>query len=132
MTLESLALFVVLATAVNIVCIVLLGVATFYTVRNYRVLRRIQARTVPPDEARVSEAAQRIEAPPRAAAAPRRETIPRPEPAQRAAAAPTQRYDSLNEPDRGQIEWTGPVTPYIPADRVNAGSEPAKASDDRR
>lgn len=100
MTIQSLSLLVVLATVLNIACIVLLGIATHFTVRNYRVLRRMQERATSSHDATV------------------RNPKPRPEPSQRTPARSSQRYDSLDVPDRGQAEWTGPVTPYIPADRA--------------
>ena len=102
MLIERLTIFVVLATVANLACVVLLAIATYYNVRNYRVLRRIQERSVP-------------------AGAPARTARPA-ERSVQATARATERYDSLDVPDRGQAEWTGPVVPYIPADRAQSAS----------
>jgi hypothetical protein len=106
MLIERLTIFVVLATVANLACVVLLAIATYYNVRNYRVLRRIQERSVPAGVP---------------AGAPARTARPA-ERSVQATARATERYDSLDVPDRGQAEWTGPVVPYIPADRAQSAS----------
>lgn len=97
MTIERLTILVVLASAANLACVVLLALATYYNVRNYRVLRRMQQRGSVPSAGRAPE---RVRVPPQT--------------------RPTERYDSASVPDRGQVEWTGPVVPYVPADRVKS------------
>lgn len=90
MAIERLTNLVLIVGITNVLALALLAVMTFYNVYAYRMLR----------ELRSSESAER--------------TIARP-PGKR-----TTRYDSLDVPDTGQTEWTGPVTPYIPADRMPA------------
>jgi hypothetical protein len=97
MLLERLTIFVALATLTNLACLAALLVATYYNVRNYRVLQRIQQRT----PAVPNGATERVRQP---------------------RVQPSERYDSHDQIDRGQVEWTGPVTPYVPDERNERGS----------
>lgn len=124
MTIERLSVLVMLATIANLFCVVFLGIATYYNVRNYGILRRLQARTVPDDNEQSSRPTERYDSFAASANAPKeatvrareRVTVPRPK---QPIAARTERVE-LDVPDTGQAEWTGPVIPYIPADRKPA------------
>lgn len=106
MTIDRLTNLVLIVGIANVICLGLLVVTAFFVVQNYLMLRRIQESLEPFD---------------------RESPIDRPasnQPQRRAALEKrTMRYDSLDEPDRGQPEWTGPVTPYIPADRLKNASD---------
>ena len=93
MLLERLTIFVALATLTNLACLAALLVATYYNVRNYKALQRMQQRAlgVP------NGVTERVRQP---------------------RVQPSERYDSHDDTDRGQVEWTGPVTPYVRDERT--------------
>jgi hypothetical protein len=98
---ERLTNILLIVGIANFVCLALLVVTTVLGVQNYRMLRALRAGLEPSEgESTFAHSTSN-----RSAALPERE--------QR-----TVRYDSVGEPDRGGVEWTGPVTPYIPPDRV--------------
>jgi hypothetical protein len=113
MTIERYMLMIVLASGINLVCVLLLALATYYNVRNYTVLRQLQ---------RLVESGDDV---PRHGAPTRRGSTPARAPKRRST-----RYDSFDDaprearvpsrtspPDDGQSEWTGPVETYVPANR---------------
>jgi hypothetical protein len=110
MTIERLTNLVLIVGIANVICLALLVVTAFLNVHNYLFLQRLGRMLEPIDGESTTE-------PP--AESPARKRSQRRAPLEHQ----TTRYDSIDEPDRGQLEWTGPVTPYVPADRLKAGSD---------
>lgn len=107
MTIERLSNLVLIVGIANVICLALLVVTAFFNVHNYLILTRLQL------SLESTEGESPIE--PSTSNRPQRRTP---------LDHRTMRYDSIDEPDRGQLEWTGPVTPYVPSDRLKAESDP--------
>ena len=103
---ERLTNLLLIVGIANFVGLALLVVTTVLSVHNYRTLRELRYGLGPTEgESTIGRLASK-------------HSQARPELEQR-----TMRYDSIDVPDRGQVDWTGPVTPYIPADRQPAASD---------
>ena len=100
---ERLTNLVLIVGIVNVLCLALVAVLTFYNAYSYRVLRRLATLLVLNEE---TEAGERNV-----------ERSPSERGRRTAEASRTVRYDSHHVPDAGGVEWTGPVVPYVPKDR---------------
>lgn len=116
-------MLVAYCTGLIVVCTALLVPATIFTIKNYWMLRElVRDQPAGKHEPPRTAAAARTAPVRRPASEPPRPTAPRPRAARVPRAEPTHAYYEADytppAPSGGDtMEWTGPVTPYTPANR---------------